>query len=343
MRTDDIRKMGHAYLQVLQNAQLNEKKLDPVDKKAVKKDFDDRKDKDIDNDGNVDDTDKYLHKRRKAVTKAVKKDDKRADDEVSVEESYQDVRLKYINKLSELGNEIAAAAKTLQKQAKDSKFHDVKYVAKEMENLHDLLVSSEYDEPAKESTTLGEAFSEIDQFIEISLQWIEENVDFDQLDELSKKTLSNYVKKASDDMYDKGGRVAYHSNKANKAGGTFAKTIKQKHRQKAADNERKASNRSAGIRRAVNKMTVKESNDRAKHYRSATAPEPIDSKASRGEKNFVAMHGGLKGNDSGIDGVKAAADTARNAVAGMKAAPKRPADRTEGDKKPPQPGTMVTR
>ena len=39
-----------------------EKKLDPVIKDAVKKKFDDRKDKDIDNDGDVDSTDKYLQK-----------------------------------------------------------------------------------------------------------------------------------------------------------------------------------------------------------------------------------------------------------------------------------------
>ena len=47
-----------------------EKKLDPVNKVAVKKKFDDRKDKDIDNDGDVDSTDKYLHKRRAAISKA---------------------------------------------------------------------------------------------------------------------------------------------------------------------------------------------------------------------------------------------------------------------------------
>ena len=51
-----------------------EKKLDPVNKDAVKKKFDDRKDKDIDNDGDVDSTDKFLHKRRKANTKAVEKE-----------------------------------------------------------------------------------------------------------------------------------------------------------------------------------------------------------------------------------------------------------------------------
>jgi len=45
--------------------------LDAVQPKAVKKKFDDRKDKDIDNDGDVDDSDKFLHKRRKAVSKSM--------------------------------------------------------------------------------------------------------------------------------------------------------------------------------------------------------------------------------------------------------------------------------
>jgi len=46
--------------------------MDPVNKKALKKDFDDREDKDIDNDGDTDDSDEYLHKRRKAISKAMK-------------------------------------------------------------------------------------------------------------------------------------------------------------------------------------------------------------------------------------------------------------------------------
>ena len=45
--------------------------MDPVNKDAVKKKFADRKDKDIDNDGDVDSSDKFLHKRRKAISKAM--------------------------------------------------------------------------------------------------------------------------------------------------------------------------------------------------------------------------------------------------------------------------------
>jgi len=48
--------------------------LDKADPKAAKKKFADRKDKDIDNDGDVDSSDKFLHKKRKAIGKAIAKD-----------------------------------------------------------------------------------------------------------------------------------------------------------------------------------------------------------------------------------------------------------------------------
>ena len=48
--------------------------LDPVDPDKVEPedDFEDREDKDIDNDGDTDDSDEYLHKKRQAISKAIK-------------------------------------------------------------------------------------------------------------------------------------------------------------------------------------------------------------------------------------------------------------------------------
>jgi hypothetical protein len=47
-------------------------KVDP-DKVEPEDDYEDRDDKDIDNDGDSDESDKYLHKKRKAITKAMGK------------------------------------------------------------------------------------------------------------------------------------------------------------------------------------------------------------------------------------------------------------------------------
>ena len=74
--------------------------LDAVQPKAVKKKFADRKDKDIDNDGDVDSSDKFLHKRRKAISKAVKSEE--------VNEKVEYVEYKFKNK-----NDAMAAKKML--------------------------------------------------------------------------------------------------------------------------------------------------------------------------------------------------------------------------------------
>ena len=65
------------------------KKLDPVDDAENDKKFKDRKDKDIDNDGDVDSSDEYLHKKRKATDDAIdggKKPAKNEEDEGDDEE-----------------------------------------------------------------------------------------------------------------------------------------------------------------------------------------------------------------------------------------------------------------
>jgi hypothetical protein len=69
---EDSAKVKARRLASIKKALSKESKLDPVNKKSAAKDFDNRKDKDIDNDGDVDSSDKYLHKRRKAISKATK-------------------------------------------------------------------------------------------------------------------------------------------------------------------------------------------------------------------------------------------------------------------------------
>jgi len=57
MKTQEIKNMGQAYLSVLEA--MKKKKIDPVDKDELKGDHKDRKDKDIDNDGDTDKSDIY--------------------------------------------------------------------------------------------------------------------------------------------------------------------------------------------------------------------------------------------------------------------------------------------
>ena len=86
--SEAAKKEGNAFGMALQAAKENGDKkftvsgktydvkteMDKVNKVALGKKFKDRKDKDIDNDGDVDSSDKYLHKRRQAVSKAIKKE-----------------------------------------------------------------------------------------------------------------------------------------------------------------------------------------------------------------------------------------------------------------------------
>ena len=94
--SEATKKEGNAFGMALQAAKENGDKkftvsgktydvkteMDKVNKVALGKKFKDRKDKDIDNDGDVDSSDKYLHKRRQAVSKAIKSETKKENFEV---------------------------------------------------------------------------------------------------------------------------------------------------------------------------------------------------------------------------------------------------------------------
>ena len=123
-------------------ADLEEKKLDPVDDAENDKKFKNRKDKDIDNDGDVDSSDEYLHKRRAATDDAidakddeenpVKKNPKTADkkSEISKIESL-DLRSDFEKMWSEMAEAIdpKKGATAPEKYDDHSSDHDKKVIA----------------------------------------------------------------------------------------------------------------------------------------------------------------------------------------------------------------------
>ena len=91
--------------------------MDPVDKKELKGKHKDRKDKDIDNDGDVDSSDKFLHKRRKAISKDMKENT--LDFENMADEEFDEIleAAKSPEELEELIGAIARGAGSLVKKA----------------------------------------------------------------------------------------------------------------------------------------------------------------------------------------------------------------------------------
>ena len=68
---EDIGHVLNRYYEIDENLdKVDPSKVEPED------DFKDREDKDIDNDGDTDDSDEYLHKKRQAISKAIKKENK---------------------------------------------------------------------------------------------------------------------------------------------------------------------------------------------------------------------------------------------------------------------------
>lgn len=83
VKSFDTKPEADAYAKKNHDALMKEA-MDAVNKKELKGKHKDRKDKDIDNDGDVDSSDKYLHKRRKAISKSMKKGkDKEGDVEMN--------------------------------------------------------------------------------------------------------------------------------------------------------------------------------------------------------------------------------------------------------------------
>ena len=217
METKDLNSIGLAYLEMVEKRNIEAKKnhakaLDKVDPEELEGDHEDRDDKDIDNDGDVDSSDEYLHKKRKAVKKAIKKDD--ADDQEKFKAYTGD------DKNDQEGTKVSEAAK----------YPHMMYDPKTGKEF-----KAETPADHKKYEKMGYTHDKPEE-----------------IDELNKKTLGSYIKKAGPDAVKQKAQAARHSD-----AGDMANKDKDmyKHYAKSQRAMDKAANRQKGIGKAVDKLT----------------------------------------------------------------------------------------
>ena len=269
MKTEDIKKMAQAWLQV-QEASYGKKKMeasdtqmgtitvktdaerearakayrdkkkaetneamDPVNPKELKGKHKDRKDKDINNDGKVDSTDKYLHARRKAVSAAIKGKKKDQEVEVQTSEAKIDEVLdtpKAMNSYRNKANRSLdrASNSAIAKMLRNPKGPQATDISKETETM---------DKRKKGLKMADKAAAKKTRAMLMKKEEVE-------LDELKKSTLSSYVKKASGNMAGNAAVAAAQASSSMK--------------KSSPDVKRNIKNRIKGISRAADKLAKEE-------------------------------------------------------------------------------------
>ena len=231
MKTQDIKNMASAYMQVLEKA-----KMDKVNPKALEKDFDDREDKDIDNDGKVDSSDEYLHNRRKAVKNAMS----------MKKEAVSNMGKKPSD--TQMGTVTVTTDAERAKRAQAYRDKQASMKKEEVEELDEISrdTARSYIRKASAHKTTGETPKK-DRSSGVELAGkkaygiggkakVMATEEVEELDELSKKTLGSYIKKATGDAM----------TKSFKAGDVRDKD--------STDNRLKAMGRQMGIAKAANKL-----------------------------------------------------------------------------------------
>ena len=366
MEKQQLENLTQAYLKVLglveeekvesldEKCATKKEEMDPVDKKALKKDFKDREDKDIDNDGDEDESDEYLHNRRKAVSKAVKEDVEEVDEASG--KKFKDYVAEYekltgkkapagtsmdgikiliqkaksvkedVEELDELSKstlgsykaQASGQAQTHATAAQNSNdAHKIQtHSAKAQKRLVGVSRAHQKMMTKEDVEQLGLSFEELEEFIM--------SEEFNQLDEISQDTLRRYHGAAALDLRKKREKLAH---------GTMT-----------TQDHKKGQRRVAGLNRAANKM--ESTDNEAKYGRHAGmlidyVQEAKDPKAGavpaekagetlpQGEKDFIAKHKV----EVSQDAEKANMQNFKDFTAKVGVAKKRPNDNDVGDKK----------
>lgn len=173
-----------------------------------------KEDDDIDNDGDVDKSDKYLHARRKAIAKALRKEsiDEAAEYTMKqLQKKFKDGTHEAMNdpvpgRHVELRNTKTGKRTThYVKEEADLNEADVKYVIKHKKTKQVLNTHDDYATAKDEHEGLGDEKSEYGVYKQTKKDAALRNrntyrEEVNQLDELSPNTLHSYIKKAAPDI-----------------------------------------------------------------------------------------------------------------------------------------------
>lgn len=369
MNTDDLKNISAAYLEVVteKNKESNEKHkelmkkkadedasndksddgegMDKVDPKAAKKKFADRKDKDVDNDGDVDASDKFLHKRRKAISKAMDKEESKTEDNHE-----DDADPKKKKKVAEPANdEVKEADHKKKKKLKaddenpaddDSKDDDeveegkrgfiaAAKAAKDAGEKSFVFAGKKYNcEDMKEIKKESYSFDELVDMSEEAFDELAERIDRKEMDEIVGTIARGIGRTAK--------KVVNRFSTSGRADAAQNKLAKMK--KKAADKDRltKAKSDIANLKKKPTVTSEKEPEKKMKKFnevreaaqtKGATKPEGIMDKESPKSKEFADKHKS-ETNDTVEKSHKDAAEAGRKGPAGKK----RSGDNPKGDK-----------
>jgi len=283
--------------------------MDPVDKKELKGKHKDRKDKDIDNDGDVDSSDKFLHKRRKAVSKAIamaskKKSSAEKDAEAEVQESKQNIVEAKLMSDDDVAKMVAKKLGNKKNTDRYDQIAVIKGILNKSPKQKSLATDREFIDGV-----LDILFKKYN-FISNQRESVDVKVQEAALDEISKKTLGSYIKKAAADKADN----AYNLGARDPLGkkGSWSKSFKRR----------------KGIAMATDKLT-KESKNHGNMNNGSPAGEGLTPNG----KKMMAMKTPMPDavNEPVVD--KKTFDAIR--ASGKKAA-MRSGDNAQGDKTPPK-------
>jgi hypothetical protein len=356
MKTQDIKNIASAYKQVL------EKKLDAVNPDELKGTHAQRKDKDIDNDGDVDSSDEYLHNRRKAIKTAMKKEEVEQLDELSpntlksyVKKANRSANKSFSNAIKQQTRARKGVAGADEKRAQHSRDFDKRSTGIERAKARLTKEEVELDEASQQN--LDKAMSIINARITKPGQ-PPKHPSYHSAPEDIKTAAKNLAKNLAKNMKEEvelneasvkkvmGMHQVIHKGKP--VATYVAKYEADDHAKQINDEERRnrkgKKNESFDLSE-MNKTHAKEDTDMTEsrwpilqrimerqNHGNMNNGSPRGEGLSPSAKAELARSEG----DSGIDGAKAAADTIQNAAAGVKVAPKRRGDQTIGDKTMPK-------